>query len=166
MKHNYHSYNDSLMKWHRSSEKRMSWLECNVVWFANFNDAGVNNETNCSTDICLLIFLLPSFPVWRCFSSVIQLQEKYFIRCTPLAFHAIQVFCTSTDWKISGALEGCLKAGLKDPSQPHLCYCLQYRILDRITRHTRGKGQRYNLKISTRKTCHDSFAFILILTSN
>ena len=29
---------------------------------------------------------------------------------------------------------------LKDPSQPHLCYCLQYRIWDRITRHTRGKG--------------------------
>ena len=55
---------------------------------------------------------------------------------------------------------------LKDPSQPHLCYCLQHRIWDRITRHTRGKGQRYNLKISTRKTCHDSFAFILILTSN
>ena len=36
---------------------------------------------------------------------------------------------------------------LKDPSQPHLCYCLQYRIWDRITRHTQGKGQQYNLKI-------------------
>ena len=49
---------------------------------------------------------------------------------------------------------------LKNPSQPHLCYW------DRITHRTRGKGQRYNLKISTRKTCHDSFAFIHILTSN
>ena len=51
---------------------------------------------------------------------------------------------------------------LKDPSQLHLCYCLQYRIWDRITRRTREKGQQYNLQISTRKTCHDSFAFILI----
>ena len=32
--------------------------------------------------------------------------------------------------------------GLKDPSQPHLCYCLQYRIWDRITRRTREKGQQ------------------------
>ena len=31
---------------------------------------------------------------------------------------------------------------LKDPSQPHLCYCLQYRIWDRITRRTREKGQQ------------------------
>ena len=59
-----------------------------------------------------------------------------------------------------------ISAKLKDPSQPHLCYCVQYRIWDRITRRTQEKGQRYNLKISTRKTCHDSFAFILILTSN
>ena len=31
---------------------------------------------------------------------------------------------------------------LKDSSQPHLCYCLQYRIWDRITRRTREKGQQ------------------------
>ena len=29
-----------------------------------------------------------------------------------------------------------IKHALKDPSQPHLCYCLQSGILDRITRRT------------------------------
>ena len=45
----------------------------------------------------------------------------------------------------SSWMVGEIQVSLKDPSQPHLCYCLQYRIWDRITRHTRGKGQRYNM---------------------